>query len=88
MTLLKFLKDYEWWLLALLYVAYFLQQSDRAIYGVVVSAIKKDLQLIDSQIGLVGTVRFSVLTLMLPIAGDIRDLFDREVGCHPRLGFL
>ena len=69
---------YKWELLALLFCAFFFHQGDRAIFGVVLSAIKTDLGLSDSQLGLVGTVLFVTLALMMPVAGCLGDLWNRK----------
>ena len=57
----------------LLCAAFFFHQGDRAIFGVVLSAIRTDLHLTDSQLGLVGTVLFLTLALMMPLAGYLGD---------------
>ena len=69
---------YKWELLALLFCAFFFHQGDRAIYGVVLSAIKGELGLSDSQLGLVATVLFATLAVMMPIAGYLGDLWNRK----------
>lgn len=69
---------YKWELLAFLFCAFFFHQGDRAIFGVVLSAIKTDLQLTDSQLGLVGTVLFVTLALMMPVAGYLGDIWNRK----------
>ncbi|MBE2213479.1 MAG: MFS transporter [Opitutaceae bacterium] len=69
---------YKWELLALLFFAFFFHQGDRAIYGVVLSAIKTDLGLADSQLGLVGTVLFATLAVMMPVAGYVGDICNRK----------
>ncbi len=69
---------YKWELLALLFCAFFFHQGDRAIFGVVLSAIKTDLGLSDSQLGLVGTVLFVTLALMMPVAGYLGDVWNRK----------
>lgn len=69
---------YRWELLALLCGAFFLHQADRAIYGVVLSSIQVDLQLTDSQLGMVGSALFAVLALMMPVAGYLGDIWNRK----------
>ncbi|MEI7731135.1 MAG: MFS transporter [Verrucomicrobiota bacterium] len=71
-------KHYKWELLALLFCAFFFHQGDRAIFGVVLSAIKTDLQLTDSQLGLVGTVLFAMLAVMMPVAGYLGDVWNKK----------
>jgi MFS family permease len=70
--------NYKWELLALLSCAFFFHQGDRAIFGVVLSAIKSDLHLTDSQLGLAGSVLFFVLALMMPVAGYLGDIWNRK----------
>jgi MFS family permease len=69
---------YKWELLALLFFAFFFHQGDRAIYGVVLPAIKTDLGISDSQLGLVGSVLFATLALMMPVAGYLGDIWNRK----------
>ncbi len=69
---------YRWELLALLFVAFFFHQGDRAIFGVVLSAIKSDLHMTDAQLGLVGTVLFMTLAILMPITGYIGDIWSRK----------
>lgn len=64
---------YKWELLALLCCAFFFHQGDRAIFGVVLSEIRADLHLTDAQLGLVGSVLFLTLALMMPLAGYVGD---------------
>lgn len=66
-------RHYKWELLALLCLAFFFHQGDRAIYGVVISEIRADLGLSDSQLGLVGSVLFLTMALMMPLAGIVGD---------------
>ena len=74
----KLLKYYKWELLALLCFAFFLNQADRAIFGVVLSAIQKDLRLTNSQVGWIGTILFLALALMMPVAGYVGDVVDKK----------
>jgi MFS family permease len=60
---------YRWEVLALLSVAFFLDQGDRAIFGIVLAQIRADLALTDAELGLVGSVLFLTLALTIPIAG-------------------
>ena len=71
-------KHYKWELLGLLFLAYFFHQGDRAIFGIVLSSIKADLGLTDQQVGMVGTVLFLTLALMMPIAGYLGDIWSRK----------
>ena len=69
---------YKWELLALLSAAFFFHQADRAIFGVVLSSIKTELGLTDSQLGLIGTSLFATLAVMVPIAGFLGDRLSRK----------
>lgn len=69
---------YKWELLALLSCAFFFHQGDRAIFGVVLGAIKTDLHLTDSQLGLAGSVLFFMLAVMNPVAGYLGDIWNRK----------
>ncbi len=69
---------YKWEMLALLCGAFLFHQGDRALFGVVLSQIKGDLKLTDSQLGLVGSILFFLLALMLPVAGYFGDRWDRK----------
>jgi MFS family permease len=71
-------RHYKWELLGLLFLAYFFHQGDRAIFGIVLSSIKGDLQLTDQQMGMVGSVLFLTLALMMPIAGYLGDIWSRK----------
>ena len=71
-------KNYKWELLALLCLAFFFNQGDRAIFGVVLPSIKTELQLTDTQLGLVGSVLFFTLAVMLPVAGYLGDLWNKK----------
>ena len=69
---------YRWEMLGLLFCAYFLHQADRAIYGVLLSSIKEDLNLTDTQVGLTATVLFLVLAVMVPVAGFLGDRWSKK----------
>ncbi|HPA16385.1 MAG TPA: MFS transporter [Verrucomicrobiae bacterium] len=70
---------YKWELLLLLCLAFFFHQGDRAIYGVVISGIRSDLGLTDAQLGLVGSILFLTLALMMPFAGFLGDRVKKNV---------
>ena len=69
---------YRWELLSLLFVAFFFNQGDRAIFGVVLPAIKTDLQLTDAQLGMAGSVLFMTLAILMPLTGYLGDICSRK----------
>ena len=75
---MKFSEKYKWEVLALLWIAFFLNQADRQVFNVVLPLIQSDLQLSDMQIGLVATVFNLVYALLVPLSGYIGDLFSRK----------
>ena len=70
--------DYKWVALGLLWVAFFLQQGTRQIYGPLVGSIQASTGATDVQIGLVSTVFTLVYGLSIPFAGFAADLFSRK----------
>ena len=71
-------KSYKWVALALLWVAFFLQQGTRQIYSGTNSFIRDGLGLSNEQIGLIGTVFMFVYGICVPFAGLAADLFRRK----------
>ena len=69
---------YKWRALALLWVAFFLQQGTRQIFGATLSSIQGALGATASQIGLVVTVFTFAYGLSVPFAGLTADLFNRK----------
>lgn len=70
--------SYKWELVAIFWVAYFLNQGDRQIFNVVIPLIKEDLQITDVQIGLVATLFTLIYGLFVPVAGFIGDVLRRK----------
>ena len=70
--------DYKWVALGLLWVAFFLQQGTRQIYGPLVGSIQASTGATDVQVGLVSTVFTLVYGLTIPFAGFAADLFSRK----------
>ena len=69
-------KSYKWWLLAFLFVTFFLEQGTRQIYNAALPQIKLDfaaLGVTDTQLGLVGTVFSAVFGLSLVGSGFAAD---------------
>ena len=75
-------RGYKWELLALLCLAFFFHQGDRAIYGVVLPQIRADLNLTNSQLGFVGGVLFFTLAVLMPIAGYLGDMLRKKSSDH------
>ncbi len=69
---------YKWEVLALLWIAFFLNQADRQVFNVILPLIKADLHLTDMQIGSIATAFNLVFALLVPLAGYIGDLFSRK----------
>ena len=49
-------RAYKWEVLALLWVAYLLNQADRQVFNTVLPAIRDSLGLTDTSVGLIATV--------------------------------
>lgn len=71
-------KRYKWEVLALLWIAFFLNQADRQVFNVVLPLIKADLNLTDLQIGSIATAFNLVYALLVPLAGYIGDIFSKK----------
>lgn len=69
---------YKWEMLALLWVAYFLNQGDRQIFNAVLPLIKADLQLSDVQLGLVATTFTLLYGAFVPLAGCLGDFVSKK----------
>ena len=70
--------DYKWRALALLWVAFFLQQGTRQIFGATLSSIQGSLGVSAAQIGIVATVFTFAYGLSVPFAGAAADLLNRK----------
>jgi len=70
--------SYRWELLALLSCAFFFHQADRAIFGVLLTSIKADLNLSGDQLGFAASALFFTIALMVPIAGYAADRFSKK----------
>lgn len=69
---------YKWEVLALLWVAYFINQADRQVFNVVLPLVKADLDLTDVQVGSIATIFNLVFALMVPLSGYAGDVFSRK----------
>ena len=73
------LKDgYKWRALALLWVAFFLQQGTRQIFGATLTSIQGSLGVGTTEIGAVATVFTFIYGLSVPFAGVAADLLNRK----------
>jgi len=70
--------DYKWTALALLWVAFFLQQGTRQLYGPSIPAICGSLGVDKVAIGVVGTVFAMMYGICVPFAGITADIFNRK----------
>ena len=74
-------KSYKWWLLAFLFVTFFLEQGTRQIYNAALPQIRLDFLangVTDTQLGMVGTVFSAVFGLSLVGSGLAADFFGRK----------
>ena len=69
---------YKWRALFLLWVAFFLQQGTRQIFGATLTSIQGSLGVAAAQIGMVATVFTFAYGLSVPIAGITADLLNRK----------
>ena len=70
--------DYKWFALLLLWVAFFLQQGTRQVYGPLLGSIQGAVGATDVQLGFVSTVFTLVYGITIPFAGFAADLFSRK----------
>lgn len=71
-------KSYKWEVLALLWIAYLLNQADRQVFNVVLPLIKAELELTDVQVGSIATIFNLAYALLVPMAGYVGDIFSRK----------
>ena len=69
---------YKWLALALLWVAFFLQQGTRQVFSATLSSIQGSLGVTGAQIGLVATIFTFAYGLSVPFAGVAADLLNRK----------
>ena len=70
--------DYKWTALFLLWVAFFLQQGTRQLFGPSVTAITTSFNVDKVEVGFVGTVFAMTYGVCVPFAGLTADLFNRK----------
>lgn len=71
-------KNYKWWALVLLWVAFFLQQGTRQLFGPSVPAIMSATGADKVAVGFVGTVFAMTYGICVPFAGITADIFRRK----------
>ena len=71
-------KNYKWWALGLLWVAFFLQQGTRQLFGPSVPAICASFGVDKVALGVVGTVFAMTYGICVPFAGITADIFNRK----------
>src|SRR5688572_32385700 len=67
-----------WTLVAFMWVAYFLNYTDRQVIFSIFPVLKSELQFTDTQLGLTGSVFLWVYALCSPIAGQLGDRFSKR----------
>ena len=70
--------SYKWKALILLWVAFFLQQGTRQLFGPSIPAICGSLGVVKVALGVVGTVFAMVYGICVPFAGLTADIFNRK----------
>ena len=71
-------KHYKWEVLALLWMAYLLNQADRQVFNTVLPAIRETLHLTDTSIGLIATIFNLCYAVMVPLGGLAGDKYSRK----------
>ena len=71
-------KYYKWEVLALLWVAFLLNQADRQVFNTVLPAIRDSLNLTDTSVGLIATIFNLFYAIMVPLGGWVGDRFSRK----------
>lgn len=71
-------KHYKWEVLALLWMAYLLNQADRQVFNTVLPAIRDALGIGDTEVGLIATIFNLCYALMVPMGGLVGDKFSRK----------
>lgn len=71
-------KRYKWELLLWLSLAFFTHQAGRAVLGIVVPDVQRDLKLSDELMGWVPACLSIVLGIMIPISGILGDRYSRK----------
>lgn len=67
------------WLVAFMWVAYFLNYCDRQAISAMYPVLQSDLKLTDTQLGLLGSVFLWVYGFGCPLAGQLADKFSKRL---------
>jgi predicted MFS family arabinose efflux permease len=67
-----------WILVAFMWVAYFLNYSDRQVVFSIFPVLKSELQFTDTQLGLTGSIFLWVYALCSPVTGQIGDRYSKR----------
>lgn len=70
--------SYKWELILLLWLAFFFNQADRQIFNVVLPVIRAELNLTDSDMGLIASILILVYGILVPVAGYIGDRTNKK----------
>ena len=65
-------------MVGLLWVAYFINYSDRQVVFSIYPALKKDLHFSNAQLGLIGSTFLWVYALCMAVSGRVADIFPRD----------
>ena len=71
-------KHYKWEVLALLWMAYLLNQADRQVFNTVLPQIQESLNIGDTEVGLIATIFNFCYALMVPFGGMAGDRLSRK----------
>ena len=71
-------KHYKWEVLALLWMAYLLNQADRQVFNTVLPQIKEALSIGDTEVGLIATIFNLCYAVMVPLGGLAGDRLSRK----------
>ncbi len=69
---------YKWEVLALLWVAFFLNQADRQIYNTLLGQISTDMAMTSEQAGLIATLFSLIMAISMPIFGFAADRISKK----------
>ncbi len=69
---------YKWEVLALLWVAFFLNQADRQIYNTLLGQISADMSMSSEQAGLIATLFSLIFAMSLPVFGFAADRLSKK----------